>query len=186
MVHSQSLYVRVLLTFLQDLRYNVFFLEHSLFLLIYDLMIDESSLSLHLPWIHAGLQYLLQMRQGDPVESTLIAIRRVLQLINPEYDIVPNDDRKQDPTPSYARKSLPQQFQQVSDQSLQQPPHQCHTLESFIEGLPNSTMYDQDYSELTALCDDSTDISWSEVDANLAGLDIDTFLSFTQPFGAGN
>ncbi|KAJ6111038.1 hypothetical protein N7486_003273 [Penicillium sp. IBT 16267x] len=72
---------------INELRYNGFYLENSLFVLIYDFVHDEAVVPDHLPWVHSGLRFMSGMRVGEPVSSVMDAIRRVLRYINPSYDL---------------------------------------------------------------------------------------------------
>ncbi|KAJ6095263.1 hypothetical protein N7486_006009 [Penicillium sp. IBT 16267x] len=72
---------------INELRYNGFYLENSLFVLIYDFVHDEAVVPDHLLWVHSGLRFLSGMRVGEPVSSAMDAIRRILRYINPSYDL---------------------------------------------------------------------------------------------------
>ncbi|RAL00859.1 Zn(II)2Cys6 transcription factor [Aspergillus ibericus CBS 121593] len=74
----------------RELRYHGYFLGSSSFALIYDLMHGENLASTHLPWIHAALQGLSAMRQGEPISSSMSAIQTVLRKLNPSYEWSPN------------------------------------------------------------------------------------------------
>lgn len=74
---------------MQQLRYHGYFLGSSSFTLIYEFLHDPNAATSHLPWVYASLQHLSTMRAGDPITSTIKAIRTVLRNINPAYEWSP-------------------------------------------------------------------------------------------------
>ncbi|KAJ5745733.1 hypothetical protein N7520_010915 [Penicillium odoratum] len=66
----------------QELRFHGFFIGSCAFALIYDMLHDQSMISTHLPWVNTGLRYLSQMREGEPITSTIRAVNLALDKLN--------------------------------------------------------------------------------------------------------
>lgn len=56
---------------------------------MYDILHDEAAGARHLPWVHMSLRFLRRMRDGEPVSSTIDAIRQLLRCMGPNYDLAP-------------------------------------------------------------------------------------------------
>ncbi|OJJ98390.1 hypothetical protein ASPACDRAFT_122191 [Aspergillus aculeatus ATCC 16872] len=67
---------------LLELRFNCFYMENCLFVLLYDMASNPEKHTRNLPLIHEGLQFLTRMRPGDPVCSSITTIRRILHHLN--------------------------------------------------------------------------------------------------------
>ncbi|KAJ5747533.1 uncharacterized protein N7511_009229 [Penicillium nucicola] len=66
----------------QELRYHGFFIGGAVFALICDMLHDPFTIAVHQPWINMGVQYLRQMREGEPIASTISAIELALKKLN--------------------------------------------------------------------------------------------------------
>ncbi|KAJ5610418.1 hypothetical protein N7510_007137 [Penicillium lagena] len=149
----------------KELRYNLFYLENSLFVLVYDFVHDEAVIPIHLPWVHSGLQFLSGMRVGEPVSSIMDAIRRILRRINPSYDL-----------PS---ETEPPRTEFFPDIVAQHPPRKNET-----STLSHADLWDRGNFSPTAPFLDSQDIDpdfnipMVDFDYNFSAIDLETFFSY--------
>lgn len=145
-------------------------MEHALYLLIYENLHDETAVATCLPWVHAGVRFLRQMREGEPVSSTVVSVRRVLQQMGPNYDLDTSMDLLEGsqcpplfPNLLASPISPGHEFldpigNSISQGASQQAPEQEGLLEGSVDGVQ----------------DEFSAIPW--LDYNLSDLDIDGFL----------
>ncbi|PYH42846.1 Zn(II)2Cys6 transcription factor [Aspergillus saccharolyticus JOP 1030-1] len=123
----------------RELRYHGYFLGHSSFALMYDLMHGENLAPTHLPWIHAAVQDLSTMRPGDPIKSSIDAIQTVLRKLHPSYEWVPPELATKNPVYDSAHTppiQPPRQAPHASSHGRNRMPMTIPGDSSISSGLP--------------------------------------------------
>ncbi|RAH55927.1 hypothetical protein BO85DRAFT_521754 [Aspergillus piperis CBS 112811] len=158
---------------LRELRFNCFYLENCLFLLLYDMASNPENRVANSPLVHQGLQFLTRMRQGDPVCSSIATIRRILQHMN-------LDVGAEELTLPHAAHSPHDPVSNVS-----QPPPQLEELIGPIPVYPQGSAWAEQPQQaldprLGASDDFQFDLDLSAADFNvdITAIDWDTFFSY--------
>ncbi|KAB8211822.1 hypothetical protein BDV34DRAFT_61761 [Aspergillus parasiticus] len=135
---------------LLELRFNCFYLENSLFLLLYDMASNPENRDHNLPLIHSGLRFLTNMRPGDPVCSSIATIRRILQHMNldvgpgePIQHAPPSHSMGFDPLASNSPPAPASQMSMYPSPWEEQPPQQ---VEESGAAAGNDFQFDLDFS----------------------------------------
>ncbi|KAL3481371.1 fungal-specific transcription factor domain-containing protein [Aspergillus californicus] len=179
----------------RELRYHAYFLSSSCFALIFDLIHGQDLAATHLPWVHASLQALSSMRQGDPTNTSMIAIQTVLKQIDPAYEWVDT---------SYMNNTTttPPMLKPYSAEIPTAAPDMAPNLDSMtttdFPGQPNVMLYDFQGNPLeqgmhmaatsgsVGSGEDLLDFTQSDMgwDFDFSTMDLETFFSISPAFDA--
>ena len=143
-------------------------------LLLYDCIYDKAAVTTHMPHVQAGLRYLGRMHQREPVTSTIVAIRQILEKIQPDHG-VSTDLGPRSQAASGHFKGLP--FLGQSNGQLEIDP--CLVgIQSELESSTSATAMNTEMDGGSILNDEFSSFPDLELNNFLSGPDFDAFFSF--------